>query len=98
MARPKGEENQMETCQYKWLIQNDLMMRCNVLKQVLQSAQLLISSWNIRARGLREVTPYMILETFTRVLDVLRNEDPVYGNASTGFVTVQDEEIGEDGS
>jgi hypothetical protein len=49
-------------------------------------------------QGKREETPYMNAENFARVLDILRNEDPVYGNASTGSVTTQGEEIGEEES
>ena len=36
----------------------------------------------------------MNAENFALVLDILRNEDPVYGNASTGSVTTQEEDIG----
>ena len=32
------------------------------------------------------------------MIDILRNEDPVYGNASAGSVTTQGEEIGEEES
>ena len=49
-------------------------------------------------QGKLEETPYMNAENFTQVLDILRNEDPVYGNASTGSVTTQGEEIGEEES
>ena len=46
--------------------------------------------------GKREETPYMTAENFARVIDILRNETPVYGNASTGSVTTQAEPVGED--
>jgi hypothetical protein len=36
-------------------------------------------------QGKREETPYMTAENFARVIDILRNEDPVYGNASTPY-------------
>lgn len=49
-------------------------------------------------RGERQATPYMTAENFARVIDILRNEDPVYGNASTGSVTTQAEEVGEEES
>lgn len=49
-------------------------------------------------RGKREETPYMTAENFARVLDILRNEEPVFGNASTGSVTTQGEEPGEEES
>jgi hypothetical protein len=45
-----------------------------------------------------EETPYMTAENFARVIDILRNETPVYGNASTGSVTTQGEEVGEEES
>jgi hypothetical protein len=35
---------------------------------------------------------------FACVLDILRNEDPVYGNATTGSVTTQAEDVGEEES
>jgi hypothetical protein len=44
----------------------------------------------------REETPYMNAENFARVIDILRNENPVYGNSSTGSVTTQTEDIGEE--
>ena len=47
-------------------------------------------------QGKREETPYMTAENFARVIDILRNETPVYGNASTGSVTTQTEPVGED--
>ena len=43
----------------------------------------------------REETPYMDASNFARVLDILRNEDPVYGNSTTGSVTTQLESVGE---
>jgi len=46
----------------------------------------------------REETPYMTAENFARVIDILRNESPVYGNATTGSVTTQIEDIGEEES
>ena len=49
-------------------------------------------------RGDRKETPCMTADNFARVIDILRNEDPVYGNASTGSVTTQGEEIGEEES
>ena len=47
-------------------------------------------------QGKRQETPYMGAADFERVIDILRNEDPVYGNANTGSVTTQSEEIGEE--
>jgi hypothetical protein len=47
-------------------------------------------------QGKREETPYMGATNFAQVLDILRNEDPVYGNAATGSVTTQTEEVGEE--
>ena len=47
-------------------------------------------------RGERQETPYMDADNFARVVDILRNETPVYGNASTGSVTTQGEEVGEE--
>jgi hypothetical protein len=41
-------------------------------------------------------TPYMSADNFARVIDILRNEDPVYGNATTGSVTTQSEPVGEE--
>lgn len=49
-------------------------------------------------KGKREETPYMTAENFARVIDILRNEEPVYGNASTGSVTTQGEGVGEEES
>lgn len=49
-------------------------------------------------KGVREETPYMTAENFARVIDILRNEDPVYGNATTGSVTTQGEGIGDEES
>jgi hypothetical protein len=46
-------------------------------------------------QGKREETPYMNATNFAQVLDILRNEKPVYGNASTGSVTTQVEEVGQ---
>lgn len=43
----------------------------------------------------REETPYMDATNFAQVLDILRNESPVYGNSSTGSVTTQGEAPGE---
>jgi len=40
----------------------------------------------------------MNAENFARVIDILRNESPVYGNASTGSVTTQGEGVGEEES
>jgi len=37
-------------------------------------------------------------ENFSRVIDILRNEKPVYGNSSTGSVTTQGEDVGEEES
>lgn len=45
--------------------------------------------------GKREETPYMDASNFARVIDILRHEEPVYGNASTGSVTSQTEPVGE---
>ena len=47
-------------------------------------------------RGKREETPYMSADNFARVVDILRHEKPVYGNASTGSVTTQGEPPGEE--
>jgi hypothetical protein len=47
-------------------------------------------------QGQRQETPYMTAENFARVLDILRNEKPVYGNATTGSVTTQGEGVGEE--
>lgn len=49
-------------------------------------------------KGVRQETPYMTAENFARVIDILRNETPVYGNASTGSVTTMKEAIGEEES
>jgi hypothetical protein len=49
-------------------------------------------------KGKRKETPYMTAENFARVIDILRNEKPVYGNSSTGSVTTQEEEVGEEES
>jgi hypothetical protein len=46
-------------------------------------------------QGQRQETPYMDASNFARVIDILRNEKPVYGNASTGSVTTQTEDVGE---
>ena len=37
----------------------------------------------------------MDADNFARVIDILRNEEPVYGNSTTGSVTTQSEEVGE---
>lgn len=47
-------------------------------------------------RGERLETPYMQSDDFARVIDILRNEEPVYGNAETGSVITQGEEVGEE--
>ncbi len=47
------------------------------------------------AQGLREETPYMDAHNFAQVLNILQNERPVYGNASTGSVTTATETVGE---
>jgi hypothetical protein len=49
-------------------------------------------------QGKRLETPYMTAINFARVIDILRNESPVYGNSSTGSVTTQGEEVGEEES
>jgi len=36
-------------------------------------------------QGKREETPYMNAENFALVLDILRNEDPVYGHSRRGY-------------
>jgi hypothetical protein len=46
--------------------------------------------------GKRQETPYMDAANFAQVIDILRNEEPVYGNATTGSVTTQAEEVGEE--
>lgn len=38
----------------------------------------------------------LLPENFAHVIDILRNEDPVYGNASTDSVTTRGEEVGEE--
>ena len=45
--------------------------------------------------GKREETPYIDAPNFARVIDILRNEKPVYGNASTASVTTASEIVGE---
>ncbi|MDO6674140.1 hypothetical protein Q4517_01080 [Tenacibaculum sp. 1_MG-2023] len=40
----------------------------------------------------------MTAGNFARVIDILRNETPVYGNATTGSVTTQSELVGEEES
>ena len=47
-------------------------------------------------KGERQETPYMDAANFAQVLNILQNEKPVYGNASTGSVTTQAEEVGEE--
>ncbi|WP_298427364.1 hypothetical protein [uncultured Kordia sp.] len=37
-------------------------------------------------------------ENFACVIDILRNESPVYGNASTGLVTTAKEDVGKEES
>ena len=49
-------------------------------------------------QGIREETPYMDADNFARVIDILRNEKPVYGNSATGSVTTQAEPVGEEES
>ena len=49
-------------------------------------------------RGNRKETPYMTSKNFAQVIGILRNETPVYGNATTGSVTTQGEEVGEEES
>lgn len=49
-------------------------------------------------QGVREETPYMTADNFARVIDILRNETPVFGNATTGSVTTQGESVGEEES
>ncbi len=49
-------------------------------------------------QGRREETPYITADNFARVIDILRNETPVYGNSSTASVTTQGEEVGEEES
>ena len=46
-------------------------------------------------QGVRQETPYMTSENFARVIDILRHESPVYGNATTGSVTTEAEAVGE---
>lgn len=46
-------------------------------------------------QGSREETPYMDADNFARVIDILRHEEPVYGNSGTGSVTSQTEPVGE---
>jgi hypothetical protein len=45
--------------------------------------------------GERKETPYMDAANFANVLAILQNEEPVYGNASTGSVTTAAEAVGE---
>ena len=47
-------------------------------------------------QGKRLETPYMDASNFARTIDILRNEKPVYGNATTGSVTTQTEGVGEE--
>lgn len=47
-------------------------------------------------RDERQETPYMDAANFAQVLNILQNEKPVYGNASTGSVNTQSEEVGEE--
>ena len=49
-------------------------------------------------QGKRQETPYMDAANFAQTLNILQNEKPVYGNASTGSVTTQTEEVGEEES
>lgn len=49
-------------------------------------------------QGKREETPYMTAGNFARVIDILRNEQPVYGNAKTGSVNTVGEVVGEEES
>lgn len=45
--------------------------------------------------GDRERTPNLSADQFAVTIDILRNEDPVYGNSTTGSVTTQGEGVGE---
>ena len=49
-------------------------------------------------KGQRQETPYMDAANFARVIDILRNEKPVYGNSTTGSVTTQGEGVGDEES
>jgi hypothetical protein len=49
-------------------------------------------------KGKCEETPYMDAANFAQVLNILQNEKPVYGNASTGSVTTASEIVGEEES
>ena len=46
--------------------------------------------------GKFQETPNMDAANFAQVLNILQNEKPVYGNASTGSVNTQSEEVGEE--
>ena len=46
--------------------------------------------------GTRERTGPISAHDFPIVLDILRNEKPVYGNHTRGLVTTQAEEVGEE--
>ena len=48
--------------------------------------------------GERFPTPYLDAEDFSIILDILRNEKPVYGEHETGRVTTQREPVGEEES
>lgn len=48
--------------------------------------------------GDRRRTPDMGVDSFRIVLDILRNEKPVYGDHTTGEVTTQTEPTGEEES
>jgi hypothetical protein len=46
-------------------------------------------------RGNRNKTPTVDAAQFSIILDILRNEKPVYGNYKTASVTTQGEGVGE---
>lgn len=53
--------------------------------------------WFFYCDGSREQTDYFDAENFRIIVDLLRNEDPVYGD-STGTVLTQYEDVGDEES
>ena len=52
--------------------------------------------WFTYFDGERELSSYVNGESFAIVLDILRNEGPVYGDHTNVAVTTMDEPIGEE--
>lgn len=52
--------------------------------------------WFTYFDGVRERTVDVNADSFRIVLDILRNEKPVYGDHTTGAVTTQTEPTGEE--